>query len=92
MEVNVGDVVMPGDNLKSVMSIKKKGKEEKETVILGPGLRREDDNVFVCKAGILKKRDPAVYYVDSYQKRYVTLSLLLLLLYGMFGDKYAHRY
>lgn len=70
MEVNVGDVVMPGDSLKNTMPVKKEGKNEKEIVILGPGLRREGDAVFICKAGVLKKREPAVYYVDSYQKRY----------------------
>ncbi|XP_011883324.1 PREDICTED: exosome complex component RRP40 [Vollenhovia emeryi] len=71
MEVDVGDVVMPGDSLKSVTPVKKERKNEKETVILGPGLRREGDAVLVCKAGILRKREPAVYYVDSYQKRYI---------------------
>ncbi|RLU26827.1 hypothetical protein DMN91_000624 [Ooceraea biroi] len=68
MEVNVGDVVMPGD---SIRNIKKEGKEEKETIILGPGLRREDDVVYICKAGVLRKREPVVYYVDGYQKRYI---------------------
>jgi len=73
MEVNVGDVVMPGDRLKEDVAIAKKGgRSEKEIVILGPGLRREGDTVFVCKAGVLRKREPAVYYVDSYQKRYRT--------------------
>lgn len=67
----MGDVVMPGDSLKNIMPVKKEGKNEKELVILGPGLRREGDAVFVCKAGVLKKREPAVYYVDSYQKRYI---------------------
>lgn len=66
----MGDVVMPGDSLKDITSTKKEGKNERENVILGPGLRREGDKVYVCKAGILKRRDPAVYYVDSYQKRY----------------------
>ncbi|XP_032674226.1 exosome complex component RRP40 [Odontomachus brunneus] len=66
MEVNKGDVVLPGDRIKDIILSK-----EKEVVILGPGLRRDDDTVFVCKAGILKKREPAVYYVDSYQKRYI---------------------
>lgn len=65
MEVNKGDVVLPGDRIKDITL-----SNEKEIVILGPGLRRDDDTVFVCKAGILKKREPAVYYVDSYQKRY----------------------
>ncbi|XP_072745764.1 exosome complex component RRP40 [Anoplolepis gracilipes] len=71
MEVSAGDVVMPGDSLKDIASNKKEGKNEKENVILGPGLRREGDKVYVCKAGILKKREPTVYYVDSYQKRYI---------------------
>lgn len=66
MEVTVNDVVMPGDVIKDILSSNKK-----ETIVLGPGLRREADAVFICKAGILKKRNPAIYYVDSYQKRYV---------------------
>ncbi|CAK9810035.1 Exosome complex component RRP40 [Anthophora plagiata] len=66
IEVNVGDAVMPGDMLKDIATINKK-----ETIILGPGLRREADIVFAYKAGILKKRKPAVYYIDSYQKRYI---------------------
>ncbi|XP_024869398.1 exosome complex component RRP40-like [Temnothorax curvispinosus] len=71
MEVDVGDVVMPGDSLNNITPLKKEGRSEKEFVILGPGLRREGDSVLVCKAGVLRKRDPAVYYVDSYQKRYI---------------------
>jgi len=70
MEVSVGDVVMPGDSLSNIVPGKKEKRNEKEIVILGPGLRREGDTVLVCKAGILRKREPAVYYVDSYQKRY----------------------
>ncbi|XP_077254795.1 exosome complex component Rrp40 [Temnothorax americanus] len=70
MEVDVGDVVMPGDSLNNITPVKKEGRSE-EFVILGPGLRREGDAVLVCKAGVLRKRDPAVYYVDSYQKRYI---------------------
>ncbi|XP_012055894.1 PREDICTED: exosome complex component RRP40 [Atta cephalotes] len=71
MEISVGDVVMPGDSLTNITSFKKENKNEKEIVILGPGLRREDDAVLICKAGVLRKREPAVYYVDSYQKRYI---------------------
>lgn len=65
----MGDVVIPGDNISNIMAIKKEGKDEKETVILGPGLRREGDVVYICKAGVLRKREPVVYYVDCYQKR-----------------------
>lgn len=71
----MGDVVMPGDSLKE---IKKEGKNERENVILGPGLRREGDKIYICKAGILKRRDPAVYYVDSYQKRYRAFYILCM--------------
>lgn len=72
----MGDVVMPGDSLKEdVALVRKERKSEKEIVILGPGLRREGDAVLVCKAGVLRKREPAVYYVDSYQKRYETFIL-----------------
>ncbi|XP_029037082.1 exosome complex component Rrp40 [Osmia lignaria lignaria] len=66
MEVTVGDIVMPGDAVKDIATINKK-----ETIVLGPGLRREADTVFAYKAGILRKTQPAVYYVDSYQKRYI---------------------
>lgn len=61
---------MPGDSLKDVAPVKREGKNERGIVILGPGLRREGDAVLVCKAGVLRKHEPAVYYVDSYQKRY----------------------
>ncbi|XP_012543210.1 exosome complex component RRP40 [Monomorium pharaonis] len=71
MEVSVGDVVMPGDSLNNIGPVQKKRGNEREIVILGPGLRREGDAVLVCKAGVLRKREPSVYYVDSYQKRYI---------------------
>lgn len=66
MEVSVGDVVVPGDVVKEITTT-----SEKERIILGPGLRRDGDLVFTTKAGVLRKRKPAVFYVDSYQKRYV---------------------
>ncbi|XP_015510337.1 exosome complex component RRP40 isoform X1 [Neodiprion lecontei] len=66
MEVNIKDVVVPGDVAVEIMK-----SSEKERVILGPGLRRDCDRVLVTKAGVLKRRKPAIFYVDSYQKRYV---------------------
>ncbi|KAG7188156.1 hypothetical protein KM043_013375 [Ampulex compressa] len=66
MEVEVGEVTMPGDIVKDIATINKK-----ERIILGPGLRREGNTVIACKAGILKKGNAFVYYVDNYQKRYV---------------------
>lgn len=64
MEVAVDDVVMPGDIVKDLSSAANPG-----VVVLGPGLRRDADTIFTCKAGVLKKRDPSIYYVDTYQKR-----------------------
>ena len=65
MEVKVGDVVMPGDKIKDIEL-----DDSKQKIMLGPGLRTDGENVFACKAGILKKR-ASIYYVDSYQKRYL---------------------
>lgn len=70
----MNDVVMPGDMVKEVFPSKGKIK-----VILGPGLRREGDYVFACKAGVLKKRDPFIYYVNSYERRYVINDIYVIL-------------
>ncbi len=40
-------------------------------IILGPGLRREADKVFACNGGVLKKKDPNTFWVDSHRKRYI---------------------
>lgn len=66
MEVPVNDVVLPGDICKEITTI-----GEKNKIILGPGIRKEANNVYSTKAGVLKKRHPITYWVDNYQKRYV---------------------
>lgn len=66
MKISVGDVVMPGDYSDEIATA-----GEKSKVILGPGLRKELDKVFVTKAGILRKRAPNTYWIESYQKRYI---------------------
>lgn len=65
MEISVGDVVMPGDRIKDIETADKNQK-----IILGPGLRTDGEAIYACKAGILKKRI-SIYYVDTYQKRYL---------------------
>lgn len=57
---------MPGDIVSEVQAAAATKK-----VILGPGLRKYNDQVVACKAGILKSRTPNIYWIDSYQKRYV---------------------
>ncbi|XP_063536687.1 exosome complex component RRP40 [Cydia strobilella] len=66
MKVSVGDVVLPGDYCEEITNV-----GEKSKVILGPGLGRELDKVYMTKAGILRKRSPNTYWVDNQQKRYV---------------------
>ncbi|XP_072949593.1 exosome complex component RRP40 [Epargyreus clarus] len=66
MKVSIGDVVLPGDFSDEIVAAGEKGK-----VILGPGLRKEPDAVYVTKAGVLRKRNPNTYWIDSYQKRYI---------------------
>lgn len=64
--MSIGDVVLPGDYCEEIT---KTG--EKSKVILGPGLRKEMDHVYMTKAGVLRKRAPNTFWVDNYQKRYV---------------------
>ncbi|XP_020707819.2 exosome complex component RRP40 isoform X2 [Athalia rosae] len=66
MEVSVDKVVVPGDVVEEIRTT-----NDRERVILGPGLRRDGELVLTTKAGVLRKRKPTIYYVDSYQKRYV---------------------
>lgn len=66
MKVTVGDVVLPGNYCEEIMAT-----GEKSRIILGPGLRKDIDKVYITKPGILKKRHPNTYWVDSYQKRYI---------------------
>ncbi|VVC90853.1 exosome complex component RRP40 [Leptidea sinapis] len=66
MNLSIGDVVLPGDRCDEISKIAVKSK-----VLIGPGLRRESDNVYITKPGILKKRNPNTFWVDSYQKRYI---------------------
>ena len=63
----IDQVVLPGDDIRDIT--------EKDTnqvylkVILGPGLRREGEKVLVIKPGLLKRKDPGVYWIDSHQRR-----------------------
>ncbi|XP_055837656.1 exosome complex component RRP40 [Episyrphus balteatus] len=59
-------IVMPGERITEAEELAKTKK-----VVLGPGLRRLDDKVVACKAGTLCKKDTNMFWVDSYQKRYV---------------------
>ncbi|KAL2089104.1 hypothetical protein ACEWY4_016003 [Coilia grayii] len=66
----IGEAVLPGDVFTlELPSPENKAKAEK--LICGPGLRRDGDNVSVCKCGVLRHKPPNVFWIDSQQKRYV---------------------
>ena len=63
----VGDIVFPGDNIEDLKPSEKTGKS-----LVGPGLLEESSKVTVSKPGILKFKEPNVYWVESVQKRVST--------------------
>ncbi|CAL1530468.1 unnamed protein product [Lymnaea stagnalis] len=66
MEKHIGCLVMPGDVLDCIKPV-----EENKKVILGPGLIEDGNFIKISKPGILKFRQPGVYWIDCHQKRYV---------------------
>ncbi|XP_074642391.1 exosome complex component RRP40-like [Tubulanus polymorphus] len=63
---SVNCVVIPGDTLHS---FKCAGKNDQ--VVVGPGLRKESGNVIASKPGILRFKEPNIYWIDSHIRRYV---------------------
>lgn len=61
------DVVLPGDIIEEPSNIATINKK----VILGPGLRKQNENIISTKCGLLKSKKPNTFWVDSFQKRYV---------------------
>lgn len=67
MTYQIGDVVMPGDEIE----LKLPEQTRRAKVLLGPGLRQQDGKVFACKGGILKQKSANTFWVDATQKRYI---------------------
>ncbi|KAM5193169.1 exosome complex component RRP40 [Mantella aurantiaca] len=74
----VGEVVLPGDVLvvsvqtgDGSLSLSPLCSSGRERVVCGPGLTRHGDSLQVTKCGVLRRREPSVYWVDSQQRRYV---------------------
>uniref|UniRef100_A0AAG5DHS9 Exosome complex component RRP40 n=1 Tax=Anopheles atroparvus TaxID=41427 RepID=A0AAG5DHS9_ANOAO len=63
----VDRTILAGDIVPEPMEIMKTNKK----VILGPGLRIENDVVRASKCGQLKMKASNTFWVDAYQKRYV---------------------
>jgi len=62
---HVGDVVMPGDEIHLVAD----SPDDKSSIVIGPGLRQNLETIVAIKPGVLRFREPAVYWVDCHQKR-----------------------
>lgn len=71
MTLQVGDVVLPGDEIG--ISIEPTEKAKKSKIFLGPGLRHHNGKIVACKAGILKQKSTNIFWVDATQKRYIPI-------------------
>jgi exosome complex component RRP40 len=60
----VGKVVIPGEILTSLQK-----SDSTSKIVLGPGTRQETDLVVVSKPGVLRFKEPNIYWVDCFQKR-----------------------
>ncbi|XP_071765365.1 exosome complex component RRP40 [Centroberyx gerrardi] len=69
----VGEVLLPGDefSFESEETISLTDTVKAEKVVCGPGLRRNGDQVLVCKSGVLRHKQPNMFWIDSQQRRYV---------------------
>ena len=57
-------VVIPGDKIHNM-----KVSEKTDKSVIGPGLIQRESETFVIKPGILRFREPNVYWVDTICKR-----------------------
>lgn len=67
----VGEVLLPGDDFSfradDTISLTDPVKPEK--AVCGPGLRRSGDRLVVCKSGVLRHKQPNMFWIDSQQRR-----------------------
>ncbi len=62
----VGGIYLPGDTLEGLKESEKSGRS-----VLGPGLKKDGDLITVIKPGILKFKEPNIYWIDCHQKRVI---------------------
>ncbi|XP_034399570.1 exosome complex component RRP40 [Cyclopterus lumpus] len=73
LKERTGEVLLPGDefSFEAEDTISLAGPVKPEKVVCGPGLRRSGDRLLVCKSGVLRHKQPNMFWVDSQQRRYV---------------------
>lgn len=67
MRVKEKDAVIPGDIVDETCF--QTGKKMK--IVVGPGLKKNGNEIVVTNSGILRKKEPNSFWIDTYQKRYV---------------------
>ena len=77
MGEKVNEVILPGD---IILKIEKDAKG-KENYKLGPGLRQESGNIISLKAGILRKKEPNILWIDNNQRK-VGINLDNMIIYA----------
>lgn len=67
----VGQILVPGDEFCCVSedTISLTAHAQPEKVVCGPGLRRSANRLQVCKSGVLRHKEPNMFWMDSQQKR-----------------------
>lgn len=71
LKANVGQVLVPGDEFccGSEETISLSAQVQPEKLVCGPGLRRSVDRLQVCKSGVLRHKEPNMFWIDSQHKR-----------------------
>lgn len=67
----VGQILVPGDEFccGSEDTISLTAHAQPEKVVFGPGLRRSANRLQVCKSGVLRHKEPNMFWMDSQQRR-----------------------
>lgn len=67
----VGKILVPGDEFccGSEETISLTAHVQPEKLVCGPGLRRSANRLQVCKSGVLRHKEPNMFWMDSQQKR-----------------------
>jgi exosome complex RNA-binding protein Rrp4 len=70
----INQVVLPGD----IVAQKEQNNQDVDKKIklkLGPGLKKDKDNIVAYKCGVLRGKESTMFWIDSNQKRVFILSL-----------------
>ena len=60
--------MFPGDILEDLRESESTGK-----IVLGPGLTRSSEEIIASQCGVLRHREPNIYWIDCHKKRVIIL-------------------